>query len=125
MYSSGVIAENYLRGVQVSDANGELAFTTIFPGCYDGRWPHIHFEVFSSLARATSGNNGSKTSQIALPAAACSAVYSDSRYSGSSANFARTSLASDNVFGDGATLETPSETGSGSAGYAMALQVGL
>ena len=37
--------ENYLRGVQVADADGNVTFTTIFPGCYDGRWPHIHFEV--------------------------------------------------------------------------------
>jgi protocatechuate 3,4-dioxygenase beta subunit len=125
MYSSGVIGENYLRGVQTTDANGELTFTTIFPGCYDGRWPHIHFEVFSSLARATSGNNDVKTSQIALPAAACSAVYADSRYSGSSSNFSRVSLAGDDIFSDGATLETPAITGSVSAGYAITLQVGV
>ena len=37
--------ENYLRGVQVTDANGLATFTTIFPGCYSGRWPHIHFEI--------------------------------------------------------------------------------
>ncbi|MDO8251972.1 MAG: intradiol ring-cleavage dioxygenase, partial [Rhodoferax sp.] len=53
MYSSGITAENYLRGVQVTDSNGEVTFTTIFPGCYSGRWPHIHFEVYASLAAAT------------------------------------------------------------------------
>ncbi|WP_426172088.1 hypothetical protein [Pseudoduganella sp. R-34] len=40
LYSSGVADQNYLRGVQGADANGDLSFTTIFPGCYDGRMPH-------------------------------------------------------------------------------------
>ena len=47
--------ESYLRGVQVTDANGQMTFTTIFPARYDGRWPHIHFEVFSTLSNALSG----------------------------------------------------------------------
>ena len=47
--------ESYLRGVQVTDANGRVTFTTIFPARYDGRWPHIHFEVFSTLSNALSG----------------------------------------------------------------------
>ncbi|NML44121.1 intradiol ring-cleavage dioxygenase [Ramlibacter sp. G-1-2-2] len=125
LYSSGATSQNYLRGMQVTDANGEATFTSIFPACYDGRWPHIHFEVFSSLARATSGSNDSKTSQIALPAAACAAVYADSRYTGSTSNLARVSLATDMVFADGATLETPEITGSASAGYVIALTVGI
>ena len=75
LYSSSVLDENYLRGVQVSDSNGQVTFTTIFPGCYSGRWPHMHFEIYSSLATATSGNNDVKTSQLALPAAACNQVY--------------------------------------------------
>ncbi|WP_254605636.1 hypothetical protein [Deinococcus sp. JMULE3] len=39
MYSSGVVGEDYLRGVQVSDAGGNVTFQTIVPGCYPGRWP--------------------------------------------------------------------------------------
>lgn len=39
-YSLYTIAnQNYLRGVQETDANGQVTFTTIFPGCYSGRWP--------------------------------------------------------------------------------------
>jgi protocatechuate 3,4-dioxygenase beta subunit len=125
MYSPGVSGENYLRGVQVSDASGIVRFTSIFPGCYDGRWPHIHFEVFPSLEAATSGNNDVKTSQLALPAAASTAVYADARYSGSAANLARTSLAEDMVFADGVTLQMPALSGSNDYGYAIALQVGV
>jgi protocatechuate 3,4-dioxygenase beta subunit len=52
LYSSGVTHQNYLRGVQEADSTGKVSFTTIFPACYSGRWPHIHFEVYPSLAAA-------------------------------------------------------------------------
>jgi protocatechuate 3,4-dioxygenase beta subunit len=125
MYAPDLAAENYLRGVQVSDVDGVVRFTTIFPGCHDGRWPHIHFAVFPSLALAVSGENDVKTSQIALPGATAAAVYADARYTGSAANLARTSLSQDMVFSDGAQLETPTVRGSNAAGYAIALQIGI
>ena len=58
LYSSGVTNQNYLRGVQEADGSGVVTFTTIFPGCYAGRWPHIHFEVYPSLAAARSVSGG-------------------------------------------------------------------
>src|SRR5262249_15497507 len=61
LYSSGVTNQNYLRGVQATDADGKVNFTSIFPGCYSGRWPHIHFEVFPSLSAATNVANKIKT----------------------------------------------------------------
>jgi hypothetical protein len=63
--------------------------------------------------------------QIALPLAECSAVYATSGYSASMSNLSQVSLATDNVFSDGATLETPTISGSVSAGYAIALTVGI
>jgi protocatechuate 3,4-dioxygenase beta subunit len=128
MYSSGITAENYLRGVQVSDANGEVTFTTIVPGCYSGRWPHIHFEVFSSLAAATTlpAGDAVRTSQLALPKALCDTVYATSGYSASVSNFANISLSSDNVFGnDSAAQQMPTVSGSVAAGYTAALTVGV
>lgn len=125
-----VAAESYLRGIQVTDANGQVAFTMIVPGCYDGRWPHIHFEVFSSLSTATSGRYASLVSQLALPAAVCSAVYSDTAtYPSSATNFARVSLTSDNVFADNSAAQlaqqTPTLTGSVAAGYTGSALIGL
>jgi len=127
MYSSGVTNQNYLRGVQVSDGHGQVSFQTIFPACYSGRWPHIHFEVFRTLAAATSGANDLKTSQLALPASACSAVYGHATgYSASVANLAAVSLASDNVFGnDSAALQLASVSGSVDAGYTASLVVAV
>jgi len=125
LYSTGVTGENYLRGVQETDSNGQVTFTTIFPACYSGRWPHIHFEVYPSLATATSVSHVVKTSQIAMTKTACDEVYATSGYSASVTNLSQISLATDNVFSDGATLETPTITGSVSAGYALALTVGI
>jgi protocatechuate 3,4-dioxygenase beta subunit len=122
--------ESYLRGVGVTDANGQVTFTTIFPGCYAGRWPHIHFEVFSGLSTATSGRYAALVSQLAMPAAACTEVYNNaSGYSASVRNFAGVSLASDNVFGDNASAQvaqqTPAMSGSAAAGYAATAVIGL
>jgi len=125
LYSSGVTDQSWLRGAQVTDANGQVQFTTIFPGCYSGRWPHVHFEVYPSLTSATSSANKIATSQLALPQDVCTAVYATSGYSGSAANLAAMSLATDMVFSDGATLETPAVTGSANAGYLATLTVGV
>jgi protocatechuate 3,4-dioxygenase beta subunit len=125
LYSAGVTGENYLRGVQATDSNGEVTFTTIFPACYSGRWPHIHVEVYPSLATATSVSHVVKTTQIAMLQSTCNEVYATSGYSASVTNLSQISLASDNVFSDGATLETPTITGSVSAGYALALTIGI
>lgn len=120
-----IATENYLRGVQVTNSSGEVTFTTIFPGCYSGRWPHMHFEVYSSLASATSGSNDIKTSQLAMPLAACNTVYASSIYTGSAANLASSSLASDNVFSDGSSLQVATVTGNNTDGYVATLQVGV
>jgi len=111
LYSSGVQNENYLRGVQETDASGQVTFRSIFPAAYDGRWPHIHFEVYPSLAKATNSQNKIATSQMALPEATAAAVYATAGYEQSVSNLSRTSLESDNVFSDGYDLQIPTVTG--------------
>jgi len=93
---------NYLRGLQVSDAEGIVRFTTIVPGCYGGRSPHCHFEVFASEEAALSGEESLLTSQFAFPEEACRAVYeNDTRYGDSLANLDRWPIERDFVFRDG------------------------
>src|SRR4051812_48105101 len=67
LYSDAAKDENYLRGVQEVGENGTVTFKSIYPGCYPGRWPHIHFEVYSDVATAVAKGPIVKTSQIALP----------------------------------------------------------
>ncbi|MEI2652013.1 MAG: intradiol ring-cleavage dioxygenase [Microthrixaceae bacterium] len=112
MYSQGVTNENYLRGVQETDSNGEVHFTSIFPGCYDGRWPHLHFEVYPSVAKAVAAGHKLRTSQMAMPQDVCQQVYATSGYSQSITNLSRVSLKTDNVFSDGYSLQLGTMTGS-------------
>jgi protocatechuate 3,4-dioxygenase beta subunit len=125
IYSEGAEDQNYLRGVQETAADGAATFTTIYPGCYSGRWPHVHFEVYASLADATSGAGPIATSQIALPEDVSGAVYATEGYEDSVANAAQVSLEGDNVFNDGWELETPTASGSIDEGYTIALTVGV
>ncbi|MBC8090080.1 MAG: intradiol ring-cleavage dioxygenase [Phycisphaerae bacterium] len=125
LYSAGVTNQNYLRGVAQTDANGQVSITSIFPACYAGRWPHIHFEVFASLASATNVANKIATSQIALPKATCDLVYATSGYSQSIQNLSQVTLASDNVFSDGSALELATCTGNVTSGITASLTIAV
>jgi protocatechuate 3,4-dioxygenase beta subunit len=108
--------QTFLRGVQTTDGNGQVTFTTIYPGWYAGRATHIHVEVFS---------NGSliKTTQIAFPDATTAAVYSTGIYA--SKGQSPTSTASGNVFSDGAQYELATLSGDTTSGFTATLTLGV
>ncbi|MGR3810510.1 dioxygenase family protein [Jiulongibacter sp. NS-SX5] len=103
---------NFLRGRQITDANGLVVFKTIFPGWYSGRAVHIHVQIFNS-----SGSSQLVT-QIAFPADVCDAVFNNATdfYS---KGLADTSNDRDNVFGDGYDNELASITGSINDGFVL------
>jgi protocatechuate 3,4-dioxygenase beta subunit len=124
MYSNGITDQNYLRGVQIADNDGKVRFSSVFPGCYDGRWPHIHFEVYPRQGDITDATKAVATSQVALPKDASAAVYATAGYESSIANLARVSLDTDNVFGDdGGALQLGTATGDTTTGYTLTLAV--
>jgi protocatechuate 3,4-dioxygenase beta subunit len=127
LYSSAVTNQNYLRGIQVADATGKVTFTSIFPACYTGRWPHIHFEVYQTLAYATSGSGPiAKTSQIALPKEVDDVVFQQAGYAQSVINMSRISLATDMVFrDDNAAREMATVTGNVTDGYVATLTISV
>ncbi len=126
LYSRAITSENYLRGVQETDSTGTVTFTSIFPACYSGRWPHLHFEVYSSVTDATSSGPIVKTSQIALPKETCDVVYATDGYSSSVRNLSQVSLQRDNVFGNDAGIhQIASMSGDASSGYTAALTIGV
>ncbi|WP_152363338.1 3,4-dioxygenase subunit beta [Microlunatus speluncae] len=126
LYSEGVEDQNYLRGVQLADADGRVTFNSIFPACYSGRWPHIHFEVYPDQAGIADASNAIATSQVALPEDVCRTVYQQPGYEQSVSNLSQVSLQSDNVFGDDAAAsQLATVTGDVGTGYQVALRVGV
>ena len=109
-------AETYLRGIQTTNGNGEVTFTTIYPGWYQGRATHIHVEVVLNGASV-------KVTQIAFPESVSAAVYGVGVYASRGAN--PTSNASDNVFSDGVASELAVVTGDPANGYTATFRVGI
>jgi protocatechuate 3,4-dioxygenase beta subunit len=114
-----------LRGVQEAGGDGSVRFTTIYPGAYAGRWPHIHFEVYPTLDAATTASGRQRTSQLALPEDACRLVYATQGYGQSLQNLAQTSLDTDLVFSDGYSLQLAKVTGTVADGMTAALNVSV
>lgn len=63
----------FLRGTQVTDADGTAEFETIYPGWYPGRTTHIHFKVHTSSSMEA-------TSQIYFPEDVTADIYSAAPY---------------------------------------------
>jgi protocatechuate 3,4-dioxygenase beta subunit len=121
---------NRLRGAAVTDSSGLARMTTIVPGCYQGRWPHIHFEVFATAVTAGSGAESLLTSQFALAKADCDALYAaHPAYAASPSNLAALSLESDGVFGDNTVEQLAAQTlkltGGAAQGYAGQGTIGI
>jgi len=123
MYSDGAPDENYLRGVQAAGSDGVVSFKSIYPGAYSGRWPHVHFEVYDSVADATGAGSPIATSQLAFPEDVCNVVYGSDGYGDSARNLAQTSLPRDMVFSDGWSTQLAKVTGSVGSGYVAELSV--
>jgi protocatechuate 3,4-dioxygenase beta subunit len=56
-------SEQWLRGYQITDANGKVTFTTVIPGWYAGRTTHIHLRVRATYSEASSTSDGTNTTQ--------------------------------------------------------------
>jgi len=109
-------AATFLRGIQTTNANGEVTFTTIYPGWYQGRATHIHAEV-------TLNGRSIKVTQIAFPEAVNNTVHTAGVYASRGTN--PLSNQSDGIFADSLTSELVTPTGNPSAGYVAAFQIAL
>ena len=108
--------ETYLRGLQTTDSNGRVTFTTIYPGWYQGRATHIHVEV-------TVNGRSVKVTQIAFPEDVTAAVYRTGVYAAKGQN--STTNARDGIFADGVSEQLVSLAGDTSTGYSGTFQVGV
>jgi len=96
-------SRKFLRGYQVTDANGVAAFTTIYPGWYSGRAVHIHFKL---RLYAGSSKTYEFTSQFFFDDTLTDSVYTQSPYS--SRGSRNTLNASDGIYN---SLSTNDKTG--------------
>jgi protocatechuate 3,4-dioxygenase beta subunit len=109
-------AETYLRGVQTTNSAGEVTFTTIYPGWYQGRATHIHLEV-------TINGVSRKVTQMAFPETVNNAVHTSGVYSTRGRN--PMSNSSDGIFADSLSSEIVTPSGDPTSGYSVTFQVGI
>ncbi|MFD2935043.1 dioxygenase family protein [Spirosoma flavum] len=117
MQSVNYTTVDFLRGRQTSDANGLVSFTSIFPGWYSGRAPHIHVHVYNSAGKSL------LVTQIAFPYDISNTVYTTAQSYGYTKGAQDTKNESDNVFSDSIATELATVTGSLSAGYVLTFAV--
>jgi protocatechuate 3,4-dioxygenase beta subunit len=117
--------QTWLRGYQLTDANGSVTFTTIVPGWYAGRTTHIHLRVRSSYSEASSTSDGSNTTQVFFPQSLVDGIDTTvAPYDAHGQN--STTNAGDRVYAQqtkGVTLLTL--TGSTASGYAATFTIDL
>lgn len=109
-------AVHFLRGRQVTDSNGLVTFTSVFPGWYQSRATHIHVHIYNAAGTSL------KVTQIAFPEGSSSAVAlvntTASGYTKGMAGY--TYNASDNVFSDDtAGVQIGAVSGSVSGGFTL------
>lgn len=119
--NAGQSGLTYLRGIQVTDSNGQVTFTTIYPGWYAGRITHIHVQVYLNDNLAVSAT---ATTQLAFPQTITTAVYSSSLYT-KGQNTSVTSFSADNVFSDGTSTELLTLSGDISSGYSANMTISV
>jgi protocatechuate 3,4-dioxygenase beta subunit len=121
--------ESWLRGIQITDANGQLTFLTNFPPAYDGRYPHMHFEIFTSIQAALTGRSAVLTSQLAMPREIASTVFQTSGYQVAQSQLASVTTSSDFVFRSFSAAQlanaTPLFTGDVVNGYKASATIGI
>jgi protocatechuate 3,4-dioxygenase beta subunit len=112
MQTTNWTSVHWLRGRQTTDANGLVTFTSIFPGWYSGRAPHIHVHIYNASGKSL------LVTQIAFDKTICDTVYTTAKDYLSKGK-QDTTNASDNVFGDGFANELGSLNGNISEGYIL------
>jgi len=117
--AQGTVGQKFLRGYQVSDANGEARLVTVYPGWYPGRAVHIHFKVRTNPAGATGLEF---TSQMFFDEALTDIVHAQAPYSTKGRR--NTTNATDGIYqGGGSQVLFPLTTAG--SGYEGTFNVGV
>lgn len=108
--------ETFLRGTQLTDAEGRVEFRTIYPGWYPGRTTHVHFKVHLS-------RTAEAVSQLYFPEDVTHAVYSAAPYRARGQK--DTSNARDGVVRFGGMPPLVSVAPAGGGAYAASLTIAV
>ena len=110
----------YLRGYQVTDANGAVEFTTIYPGWYSGRTVHIHYKVrlFSGATKTYEF-----TSQVFFDDTLTDQVFAQAPYSSRGTRNTRNS--NDGIYQSGGTSTLLTTASDGAGGYTSTYDIGV
>ena len=76
-WGGSTAAQKFLRGFQTTDSSGSAAFTTIYPGAYEGRAVHVHFKIRTKASGAAAQEF---TSQLYFDDALSDRVYALAPY---------------------------------------------
>jgi len=113
MQSVNFTGADFLRGRQVTNANGLVTFASIFPGWYGGRAPHIHVHIYDATGRSL------LVTQLAFPFDITHSVYTTGQAQGYTKGAQDTRNERDAVFSDGFATELAALVGSNAAGYTL------
>ncbi len=111
--------KKFLRGYQLTDANGTVQFSTIYPGWYQGRTVHIHFKVRTD---PTSGQSYEFTSQLYFDDSITDRVHAQEPYTSKGQRTVKNDQ--DGIFQDGGN-QLMLSLAEASLGYAATFDIGL
>jgi protocatechuate 3,4-dioxygenase beta subunit len=117
---TSTVGQNYLRGYQLTDAQGKAAFTTIYPGWYRGRAVHIHFKIRTTGA---DGNAYEFTSQLFFDDTLSDQVFAQSPYAGKGTRGTRNS--NDNIYQSGGSQLLLNPSGDTQKGFTASMSIAL
>lgn len=112
--------QQFLRGYQLTNANGAVQFQTIYPGWYSGRAVHIHFTI---RTKASDGNDYQFTSQFFFDENLTDQVHALEPYANKGQRDRRNE--NDNIFRSGGDQLLLNLQGDTTSGYTGSMTIGL
>jgi protocatechuate 3,4-dioxygenase beta subunit len=118
--SSDTSGQDFLRGYQLTDANGIVQFQTIYPGWYSGRAVHIHFTIRTQGAERAEYQF---TSQFFCDDTLTDQIHALEPYASKGQRDTRNS--NDNIFSGGGDQLLLNLQGNATSGYTGSMSIGL
>src|SRR5215210_2507603 len=109
------VGHDWLRGYQITDQNGVVTFTSIYPGWYPGRTVHLHFKIRAG--------NYTFTSQLFFDDLFTDVVFTQLPYSQRGPRSTRNEQ--DGIYQQGGSQMLLTVVPDGQGGYASTFEIGL